>query len=69
MAVEGGVSTESFGVVAIAMGRKFVPRCQFVTHTEAKAAIVEWLEVFYNRERPHSAPRFQTPVDFEANLN
>ncbi|HEY2328261.1 MAG TPA: IS3 family transposase [Verrucomicrobiae bacterium] len=34
-----------------------------------RAAIFEWIEVFYNRERLHSALGFQSPVDFETNLN
>jgi putative transposase len=49
--------------------RELVHRCQFATHTEAKAAIFEWIEVFYNRTRLHSALGFKSPVDFETNLN
>jgi transposase InsO family protein len=36
---------------------------------EARAAIFEWIEVFYNRERFHSALGFKSPVDFETQLN
>ena len=49
--------------------RELVHRCQFATHAEARAAIFEWLEVFYNRERLHSALGYKSPVDFETNLN
>ena len=35
--------------------RELVHRCQFATRAEARAAIFEWIEVFYNRERFHSA--------------
>jgi Integrase core domain len=42
---------------------------QFATRAEAKAAIFEWIEVFYNRTRFHSALGYQSPVDFETNLN
>jgi putative transposase len=49
--------------------RELVHRCEFATRAEAQAAIFEWLEVFYNRERLHSALSYQTPVDFETNLN
>jgi len=31
--------------------------------------IFEWIEVFYNRERLHSALGFHSPVDFETKLN
>ena len=49
--------------------RELVHRRQFATRTEARAAVFEWIEVFYNRERLHSAPGYQSPVDFETNLN
>ena len=35
--------------------RELVHRREFATRAEAQAAIFEWLEVFYNRERLHSA--------------
>ena len=49
--------------------RELIHRCQFATHAQARAAIFEWIEVFYNRERLHSALGFKSPVDFETNLN
>ena len=42
---------------------------RFQTLAEARFAIFEYIEVFYNRKRLHSALGYQTPVDFEANLN
>jgi putative transposase len=41
----------------------------FTTRAEAQAAIFEWIEVFYNRVRFHSALGYQSPVDFETHLN
>jgi putative transposase len=49
--------------------REMVHRCEFATRAEAKAAVFEWIEVFYNRERFHSALGNLSPVDFETNLN
>ena len=49
--------------------RELVHRCQFATRAEAKTAIFEWIEVFYNRERFHSALGFKSPVDLETQLN
>ena len=49
--------------------RELVHRCRFATHAEARAEIFEWIVVFYNRTRLHSALGFQSPVDFETNLN
>jgi putative transposase len=42
---------------------------RFRTRAEAHLAIFEYIEVFYNRQRLHSALGYQSPVDFEANLN
>jgi putative transposase len=49
--------------------RELVHRDQFATHQAARTASFEWIEVFYNRERLHSALGFKSPVDFETNRN
>jgi len=49
--------------------RELIHRQAFATRAQARAAIFEWIEVFYNRERLHSALGFQSPVDFEQQLN
>jgi transposase InsO family protein len=41
----------------------------FATRQQAGLAIFEYIEVFYNRKRLHSALGFQSPVDFEQKLN
>jgi transposase InsO family protein len=41
----------------------------FATRAEARLAIFEYVEVFYNRSRLHSALGFLSPVDFEKNFN
>jgi transposase InsO family protein len=52
-----------------ALKRELVYRRHFATRAEARAAIFEWIEVFYNRVRLHSALGFKSPVDFETQLN
>ena len=37
----------------------------FGSRSEARAAIFEYLEVFYNRERLHSTLGNRTPVEYE----
>lgn len=49
--------------------RELVHRCVFATRAQARAVIFEWIEIFYNRERFHSALGFKSPVDFEQQLN
>jgi transposase InsO family protein len=41
----------------------------FATRQQASLAIFEYVEVFYNRKRLHSALGYQSPVDFETKLN
>ena len=41
----------------------------FATRAEAKSAIFQYIEVFYNRVRLHGAPDFYSPVDFGNQLN
>jgi transposase InsO family protein len=40
-------------------------QCQFNTREEAKQAIFEYIEVFYNRIRIHSTNNYLSPVDYE----
>lgn len=44
---------------------ELVSRQRFETHAQARAAIFEFIEAFYNRERLHRALGFQSPVEFE----
>ncbi len=38
---------------------------QYLTRDEATQAVFEYIEVFYNRERIHSANDYLSPVDYE----
>ncbi len=42
------------------------PHRRFDTHREAKLAIFDYLEVFYNRQRRHTSIGGIPPVTFEA---
>lgn len=44
---------------------ELVNHCHFETRAEAKQAIFEYIEVFYNRERRHSANGYKSPVNYE----
>jgi transposase InsO family protein len=48
---------------------ELVYRSHFDTRQAARLAIFEYVEVFYNRARLHSALGFKSPVDFEQQLN
>jgi transposase InsO family protein len=41
---------------------------RFITRSEAKTAIFEYIEVFYNRQRRHSTLGYQSPVNYEAKV-
>ena len=43
--------------------RELIHRCAFATRAQARAAIFEWIKVFYNRKRFHSALGFQTQLN------
>ncbi len=45
---------------------EFIDRVPWATRRAARQAIFEWLEVFYNRQRRHSALGYLSPVAFEA---
>ena len=44
---------------------ELVYRTTFKTREEAKQAIFQWIETWYNRQRRHSALDYLSPVDFE----
>lgn len=48
--------------------KELIFQCQFKTRDEARLAIFEYIEVYYNRERLHSSLLYQTPHGFELAL-
>jgi transposase InsO family protein len=46
--------------------KELVYRCNFQTRKEAKCSITEFIEVFYNRIRVHSALDYLAPMQYEA---
>lgn len=44
---------------------ELIDRQPWATRTQAQGAIFEWIEVFYNRQRRHSALAYATPLEFE----
>jgi transposase InsO family protein len=48
---------------------ELVYRAHFKTHAEARQAIFEFIEVFYNRQRLHSSLGYRSPIDFENQNN
>jgi len=47
---------------------ELVARTHWATRQEARLAVFEWITVFYNRQRLHSALGYQSPAAFEAGL-
>ena len=48
--------------------REQVHLTRFRTREEAKAAVFDYIEIFYNRQRLHSALGYRTPVEARASL-
>jgi putative transposase len=44
---------------------ELIYRRMFMTREEAKKAIFDWIETWYNRQRRHSALEYMTPVEYE----
>jgi transposase InsO family protein len=44
---------------------ELVPGADFATRAEARAAIVEYIEVFYNSQRRHSSLGYVSPAEYE----
>lgn len=45
--------------------RELVSQKIFLTPQQARTSMVEWIEVFYNRQRRHSTLGYRTPVEYE----
>ena len=48
---------------------ELIYRRDFLTRAEAKTAIFDYIEGFYNRSRLHSALGYKSPLDYESILN
>lgn len=48
---------------------ELVHRTRFVSRDQARLALFDYIEVFYNRVRLHSSLGFKSPLDYESNLN
>jgi putative transposase len=48
---------------------ELVHRRHFTTRAQATSAIFDYIERFYNRRRRHSSLGYQSPLDYESNLN
>ena len=46
--------------------KEHVHHTRFHTRAEARAAVFEYLEVFYNRQRLHQTLGYGSPLQFEA---
>ena len=54
--------------VFAALKVEHVHHCRFRTRAEAKAAVFDYIEVFYNRQRLHSALSYRTPAEARASM-
>jgi len=48
---------------------EMIYRREFASRRQAETAIFDYIEIFYNRQRAHSALAFLSPVDFEIQNN
>ena len=51
-----------------ALKTELVHRTRFRTRREAKAALFEYIEVFYNRQRRHSSVGYRTPAQARVDM-
>jgi putative transposase len=47
---------------------ELVNHCSFKTREEARTAVFEYIEVFYNRQRRHQSLDYLSPVDYERSM-
>ena len=49
--------------------QELVYRRTFASRAEARLAVFDFIETFYNRQRRHSSLNYRCPVDFENQNN
>jgi putative transposase len=47
---------------------ELVIHCSFKTREQARTAVFEYIEVFYNRQRRHQSLNYVSPVDYERSM-
>jgi len=60
-APDNAVMERFFGTVK----RECTAQMDFATHQEARTALFEYIEAYYNRVRKHSTLGYLSPVQFE----
>lgn len=68
MSRKGNCWDTSFGKLFHPLKTELVHHQRYQTRAEAKQELFEYIEVFYNRERLHSANNYLSPVDYEMKL-
>ena len=48
--------------------KEHVHHARFRTREEARAAVFDYIEIFYNRQRLHSALGYRTPAEARASM-
>ena len=48
--------------------KEHIHHARFRTREEAKAAVFDYVEIFYNRQRLHSALGYRTPAEARASM-
>ena len=48
------------------LNTELVMHCDYRTRDQARASPFDYLEVFYNRQWPHSTINYEAPLEFEA---
>jgi putative transposase len=67
MEVDGAGMGDSGGMESFfaSLKKELVQDAHFATRAEARAAIVEYIEVFYNNKRLHSSLGYVSPAEYE----
>jgi len=61
---DNAVAESFFG----SLKNELVNHCSFKTREEARTAVFEYIEVFYNRQRRHQSLAYVSPVDYERSM-